>query len=123
MNKGDIYLGRFVDVNGQFEYRIGRSNNIDLTIGEYGINRHWTEAQQVVVFGQSKVFTFLGLAMDYALEMYKELSHLNNPVEPIFYDTKFANWTREEALEITCRPSVPAGVLSTSNDNGVTYGK
>jgi hypothetical protein len=122
MNKGDIFIGRFVDENSNFEYRVGRSNSIGLTVGEYGTNRHWTEAQQVIVYGGSTVFVDAGLAMEYALNTYNELSHLQNPVEVIFYDTVFAKWTKEEALEITCRPSVPEGVLSTSNDNGVCYG-
>ena len=61
--------------------------------------------------------------MGYALNMYAELSHLNNPVETILYNSEFPLWTMEEAREIACRPSSSFDILSTSNDNGVEYGR
>lgn len=115
MNKGDIFLGRFINNEGNFEYRIGRSNIIDLTIAEYGINRCWTEAQQAIVYGCSEVFESAEIAMRKALNLYDELKHLNHPVETIFYDSVFSNLTKQEALDFIYKESM----AKNAENNGV----
>jgi hypothetical protein len=122
MNR-DIYIGRFLNRDMGFEYRVGRSNDINLTLPNKLHNKYWTYAQQVIVYGESKPFFLAQEAMEYALNMYAKLSHLENPVDTVFYNSEFPKWTMEEAREITCRPSSFFNILSTSNDNGVEYGR
>lgn len=78
-----IYVGRF-KLEGEWEYRTAYVEDVNRTIPDYGINKDWTEAQQV---------------LSYSVNFCKKIDILKKG-EVIFYDTEFPKMTMREATEI-----------------------
>lgn len=87
-----VYVGRWVDEDLEWEYRCSYVEDINRTIEEYGTNKDWSMAQQVICFSNSPV--------------YKKLPIRAHTVENIFYDTVFPNMTMIEAVNITIKQDV-----------------
>jgi hypothetical protein len=99
MRKGKLYIGRFLEKRSgedggyYYSFRVGRSENIDSTIEEYGINKEWSLAKQVLTFWDSEEFVLLYDVMDWSMK-YDEGKEL------IYYDLPFPKMGLEHAIGI-----------------------
>ncbi len=92
-NKLGVYIGRFVkfdeaEENLEFVYRVKKIQDIERTIPEYGTQRPYTEAQQVLAWTNSFEYSDPSIALTKANQIFEESSDCKY-VESINYDTVF----------------------------------
>ena len=81
-----IYVGRWLNEDNNFIYTVAQIQDVERTIPEYGTPHLWTEAQQVLCFGKSKIYKKEDKAMDYGLSLLNVFLNCRG-VEEIFYDS------------------------------------
>jgi hypothetical protein len=73
-DKKGFYIGKFISEDGDFwEYRKAFIQNIERTIPEYGLNKDWVQAQQVIAYSRGEVLK------DFSRGLVGEVINYNSP--------------------------------------------
>ena len=128
-NKLGVYIGRFVrfneaEENLEFVYKVKKIQDIERTIPEYGIQRPYTEAQQVLAWTNSFEYSDPSIALTKANQIFEESSDCKY-VETVNYDTIFPEITLAVAratIELAWKDDTKYTSLDSLIENNISLG-